>query len=263
MATPTITDYLKYTNLQMAAEAFLADDDGTLKLNIKQALIDGNKHASFFTESEATKFVDPATGWTVLDQKVNTGAGFSGTLFKNNQTGELVISFRSTEFIDDAARDNEATNKLEIGDFGFAFGQLADMEKWYGELARAGGPLDGKAFSVTGYSLGGHLATAFNLMHPGAASQVVTFNGAGIGKIGDGSLEDTYAKLPQMLAQFQALRDQAAAQRAEGQGTYTDRYLEERARMVNYLVKYNQTNGQRNVDPRGPAANQFMWRIAA
>ncbi|WP_294245168.1 calcium-binding protein [Propionivibrio sp.] len=214
MTTPTIADYLKFANLQMAAEAFLYDE-ATQSVKTGQQLIDalkvGNGHTNRFIEFEATKFVDPATGWTVLDQKVNTGAGFSGTLFKNNQTGELVISFRSTEFIDDAARDNEATNKLEIGDFGFAFGQLADMEKWYGELARAGGPLDGKAFSVTGYSLGGHLATAFNLMHPGAASQVVTFNGAGIGKIGDGSLEDTYAKLPQMLAQFQALRDQAAA----------------------------------------------------
>jgi hypothetical protein len=37
--------------------------------------------------------------------------------------------------------------------------------------------------SVTGYSLGGHLAAAFNLLHFGsaAAPQVVTFNGAGVG----------------------------------------------------------------------------------
>lgn len=40
MATPTITDYLKYANLQMAAEAFLVFDDGSLKSDIKQALID-------------------------------------------------------------------------------------------------------------------------------------------------------------------------------------------------------------------------------
>ncbi len=108
MTTPTIADYLKFANLQMAAEAFLYDE-ATQSVKTGQQLIDalvaGNGHASRFIESEATKFVDPATGWTVLDQKVNTGAGFSGTLFKNNQTGELVISFRSTEFIDDAARD--------------------------------------------------------------------------------------------------------------------------------------------------------------
>jgi hypothetical protein len=30
MATPTIADYLKYANLQMAAEAFLVTEKGTL-----------------------------------------------------------------------------------------------------------------------------------------------------------------------------------------------------------------------------------------
>ena len=45
-------------------------------------------------------------GWVVLDQRINTSTGFSGTLFKHAQTRELVMSFRSTEFIDDAARDN-------------------------------------------------------------------------------------------------------------------------------------------------------------
>lgn len=124
---------------------------------------------------------------------------------------ELALSFRSTEFIDDAARDNEATHKLEINDFGFAFGQLADMEEWYKELQSDPGKLQGKTFSVTGYSLGGHLATAFNLLHPGAAEQVVTFNGPGVGQIGDGSLEDTYTKSPLMVARFQELREQAKA----------------------------------------------------
>jgi hypothetical protein len=50
----------------------------------------------------------------------------------------LALSFRSTEFIDDAARDNEATNKLEINDFGFAFGQLADRETRYAKLKKLG-----------------------------------------------------------------------------------------------------------------------------
>ena len=62
--------------------------------------------------------------------------GFSGTLFKAKQDNaalgiqkdELVLSFRSTEFADDAARDNEATNLLEVKDKGWAFGQLSDME---------------------------------------------------------------------------------------------------------------------------------------
>lgn len=154
MATPTITDYLKYANLQMAAEAFLVRNDGTVRGDIVAALMEGNKHALRFTETQATAF---SAQWKIIDQKANTPTGFSGTLFQSNSnSNEYVISFRSTEFIDDAIRDSMATNSLEIFDTGFAWGQLADMEDWYqGIKSRIDGPLN-----VTGYSLGGHLATA-------------------------------------------------------------------------------------------------------
>lgn len=66
--------------------------------------------------------------------------------------------------------------------------------------------LPGKNVFVTGYSLGGQLATTVNLLHRGGAEQVVTFNGAGSGKIGDGSLEDGYEKLPLIIERFQELR---------------------------------------------------------
>lgn len=111
MTTPTVADYLKYANLQMAAEAFLANDDGSLKSDIKKALMDGNNHASNFTETEATKL---NAEWRVVSQCPNTSSGFSGTLFENRITHEFVISFRSTEFVDDAVRDNQATNKMEV-----------------------------------------------------------------------------------------------------------------------------------------------------
>ncbi len=194
MATPMITDFLKYATLQMAAEAFIRDEE-TKGLNdsgepLLRVLKDGNKHTSRFPESEARKFADPVDGWTVLDQRANTPTGFSGTLFKNNKTNELVLSFRSTEFIDDAVRDNEATNVKEIKDTGWAWGQIADMETWYDELRRDPGKLQGQTFSVTGYSLGGHLATAFHLLHPDDVKEVVTFNGAGVGKVKSGGLAD-------------------------------------------------------------------------
>lgn len=92
----TIADYLKYANLQMAAEAFLTNPDGTVKTDLITALKTGNNYASRFTDGEALKFVDPVDGWTVVAQKANTSTGFSGTLFRNNTTGELVLSFRST-----------------------------------------------------------------------------------------------------------------------------------------------------------------------
>ena len=140
---------------------------------------------------------------------------FSGTLFKCTKEdealgyhkGELVLSFRSTEFIDDAARDNEATNKLEIKEFGYAFGQIADMEAWYRELNKDPALLKGKNFSVTGYSLGGHLATAFTRMRRDEGEQsrisaVYTFNGAGVGEL----VQDAPGKLADLIRRFELQR---------------------------------------------------------
>ena len=118
MTTPTIADTLKYANLQMAAEAFIRDPvtyvlsgSGT---DLIDALKTGNNHASRFTETQSEAFADPVTGWTVLDQCINTPSGFSCTLFKNNQTDECVISFRSTEFIDDAVNDNNQRGQRHL-----------------------------------------------------------------------------------------------------------------------------------------------------
>ena len=61
MTTPTITDYLKYANLQMAAEAFLYDET-TKSIKTGQQLLDalkaGNNHASVFTQTQATAFAE-------------------------------------------------------------------------------------------------------------------------------------------------------------------------------------------------------------
>ena len=220
MTNPTITDYLKYANLQMGAEAFLKDElTGEERYsggNLITALKAGNNRSLLFTQTQAEAF---AAQWEVLDQRANTTTGFSGTLFRNkaNPT-ELVLSFRSTEFLDDAARDNKATNELEISEGGFALGQIADMEGWYAELLTKpdvnGQPmLAGKTYAVTGYSLGGQLATVFNQLRqdelrngppPAVLADVITFNGAGVGQIGNGSLAG-------MVQRFQSLRAQAAS----------------------------------------------------
>lgn len=179
----------------MAAEAFLVDEvSEQVKADLAQALVDGNHHNSLFTATQAANFL---VHWEVVAQRPSTSTGFSGTLFRNKDTNEFVMSFRSTEFIDDAARDNTATNALELKETGYAWGQLRDMEVWYGQLSSAGGPLGGgQAFSVTGYSLGGHLATAFNAMHANAATQTFTFNGAGIGAV------DTRTTLKTLVDRF-------------------------------------------------------------
>ena len=74
---PTITDYLKYANLQMAAEAlygFDANVDSNLTpgarrenwaLNTQDNLTTGNRHASKFTASEAAKL---SADWVVVER---------------------------------------------------------------------------------------------------------------------------------------------------------------------------------------------------
>ena len=170
MTTLTIADLLKYADLQMAAEALLVEPVTGAPRDQNKALVNGNGRSSKFTQTQADKFLEH---WVVVVQKPNTSTGFSGTLFRcvkddpstGAKAGELVKSFRSTEFIDDAARDNQATNSMEIRLAGFAFGQIRDMEAWYAKLKKEGGPLAaGQTFDVSGYSLGGHLATAFNML---------------------------------------------------------------------------------------------------
>lgn len=75
-------------------------------------LTTGNKHASRFPPSLAASFL--AEGWEVLAHQPNTSTGFSGTLFENKTTHELVLSFRSTEFIDDAVRDTQVTRAIAL-----------------------------------------------------------------------------------------------------------------------------------------------------
>ena len=122
--TTVIANYLKFANLQMAAEALYdlktAPAGSTAAGEISAAMLTvGNERSSKFTKVQADEFVKD---WTVVEHISNTKTGFSGTLFRALRsdesrgitTGELVICFRSTEFADDATRDNQATNTLGI-----------------------------------------------------------------------------------------------------------------------------------------------------
>lgn len=211
----------------MAAESFLLQRNETdVRVLSDQAirvrLEAGNTHASKFTVSQAVSFL---AQFEVLAQYRNdpvltSGTGFSGTLFRNRITDELTLSFRSTEFIDDAVRDSKATNELEVKEIGWALGQIAEMERWYKDVLLGDSRLlAGRKFNVTGYSLGGHLATAFNILRREEALaagrskddvpilSTVTFNGAGTGDLANGR------KLSEVLAAFTDLRDNPLAYR--------------------------------------------------
>lgn len=129
---------LEMAKLQIVAETFLEGKlkdmgnivpsprdayDGNKIIINTDLLTYGNNHTSKLTEIQAEKFLN---NWEVISYMPITDTGFSGTLFRAKQPIEddkgnvivekdqLVMSFRSTEFIDDSARDNQATNTLEL-----------------------------------------------------------------------------------------------------------------------------------------------------
>lgn len=125
--------------------------------------------------------------YEVLDQFANNQFGFSATLLRHRSTGENTLSFKSLEYPNqnrggDWERDGLPGAAGEIGFLGFAVGQLASMEEYYRRLRAPDGRLAGvEQINVTGYSLGGHLATVFTLMHAEDVKQTVTLNAAGHG----------------------------------------------------------------------------------
>ena len=220
-----ISTYLEFSNLQIASEAFIGNTrdqerPGTEKNDIKwrdaEELKRGNFHTSKFTDIEAQGFIQR---WKVVQHKANTATGFSGTLFEalenipgaGVKAGDQVLSFRSTEFVDDEVRDSQATNSMEISDRGFAFGQISDLRDWVGQMRAKNLMKD--HISVTGYSLGGHLATAFYKLNEEGAfpglniDRTYTFNGAGIGKLKD----PKNMTLKEVLNQFKSIRENGAS----------------------------------------------------
>lgn len=213
MLNSQIKQLLTFANLQMAAEAFwLGEGSISDSEQIQSVLERGNTHASRFMPVQAAQFADE---YEILahrnnEPRVAGGTGFSGTLFRNRATGELTLSFRSSEFIDDAVRDSKSTNELEIKQLGWAFGQIAEMEDWFASLRQSGVLNDAsgqiRPFNVTGYSLGGHLATAFNILRREAGESnlilgTYTFNGAGTGGLLNGR------RLTDVIADFKQYRD--------------------------------------------------------
>ena len=271
MANNQSNDLLTFAGLQLASEAFLQDavqsDDPTVLADL---LIAGNGHASAFPPILADEF---AGKWAVAAHKPNTPTGFSGTLFRTrvpDDSGkyQYTISFRSTEFVDDSIRDSEGTNDLEIRQIGWALGQIADMDKWYHELLDAGAkdlkkglPPDAH-YNVTGYSLGGHLASAFMLLRredetDAHVDHAYTFNGAGTGGLHKGT------SLDKVLAYFDQRRELLLADTLLS----IDDYEKTSARLRAIREELERISSFKNAFPNGiPPVGEFAslaYQIAA
>lgn len=130
-------------------------------------------------------------GMILNSQDMLANTGFSATLIKERGTNEYTLSIRSTESRSweqggDSERDMAATDVAGVVGMGFALAQLDALEKYYQWLKDNAFLPQGAKLNVTGYSLGGHLATVFTEIHQddpwlGEFGDTVTFNGAGRG----------------------------------------------------------------------------------
>ena len=193
--------WLKFALQQMAAESYLDNIDLHNPEEVTRFLLLGNNREGF-PETGFTRFTgtlaqgqakDFVQRYQIVDHHANDATGFSATLMKDTTTNTYTLSFRSTEFPNqvqggDWERDGRPGADGEIFDHGFAFAQLVSMERYYRQLVVDPSKLPpGAMLNVTGYSLGGHLATIFTELHYQDANiqfgQTTTFNGAGRGRI--------------------------------------------------------------------------------
>ncbi|MEC4890329.1 MAG: calcium-binding protein [Nitrospira sp.] len=240
MSQSNISTWLKFALQQMAAESYL--DQLLFGRPLREILLDGNNDTRFvqpdangelpgktrFTNVQADRFLN---SYDIIDHHANDASGFSATLMRNRTTSEYTLSFRSTEFklaAEGGDKERDAFQAdADIGLYGFAFGQLTAMEEYFARLkqgVKSDGTIDAELqayfadpshqLNVTGYSLGGHLATVFTELHETEVAHTYIFNGAGRGHVnGAGaSLAAEEARIQAMLSYFrQVLSDPDAA----------------------------------------------------
>ena len=147
------SEVLNFALLQSAAECYLdgVNDRKTLEKILKEgankAHLQG-KNPSDSILSSATRFTDRQIDWFTRNYEIvthypNDNTGFSCTLFRNKESGEYTLSFRSTEFQPrdkggDYERDGKSAADGDISDRGFA---LPNCQAWKPSMpicARAG-----------------------------------------------------------------------------------------------------------------------------
>src|SRR3990172_1148461 len=240
---------------QTAAESYLDQIDTSDRQRYKEALLRGNNRLgcpsergfSRFTDPQAEQFVDRVR---VVQHYANDSSGFSATLLFDTQTNEYTLSIRSTEFRNqrdggDFERDGPGAG-ADIAGKGFAFAQIASMEHFYREVVE---PAVGTAkLNVTGYSLGGHLATIFTELHPDAVSQTHLFNAAGRGGLKPGS------SIQKVVEIYEAVLASPEAWRryVPGLSGLDERVLYQRAR-------YIQNSGRRSEERRVGEEGRSRW----
>ncbi len=172
-----VTTYSDQAQLALAAYAL------NLTKNMPQNNYETALTNAGMTALQARRFADR---YEIIDSQPNTASGFAATLFREKTTPETIaagtagqyrLAVRGTEFDTQPIADLLVADFAGIASNGMAQGQIRDMYDYYQSLI-ASGPLTANTqLTVTGHSLGGHLAAAFTRLVP--VSTAYAFNGAG------------------------------------------------------------------------------------
>ncbi len=220
----TTSTWLDFALQQLAAESYLdavTDFDNADQLAAALELGANHpnpqvarsvEHTTRMTPSQAESF---AARYQIVDHLPNQASGFSATLIRNRQSGDFTLAFRSLEFrrhLNGGDRERDGAGAAaELAEAGFAFGQLSDMETYYGHLLTSGTLPPDATLNVTGYSLGGFLATVFTELHSEAIEHTYTFNGAG-----RGTFDSALGSPADLVDFYERVRADPAAGLAEG-----------------------------------------------
>ena len=175
-----------------------------------------------------------AATYTVVDQYTDPSSGFSATVFEH--AGQRYLAIRGTEkgslldYVADAdlALSGAATKQI-VSLFNYVHrlngtkvqpvAQLEGNGQDYilnqtGAVGLLDAPLSG-SLSITGHSLGGHLAMAFGRLFPQMASQIYTYNAPGFINTGADNL---FARIDAALGRSGSIFAAAATTNLYGSG---------------------------------------------
>ena len=200
------------------AHAIYADFNGhyNTRSEVKAGLksLDDNVDEPRFSDSQAEYFFD---NYEILHQYIDHGTGFQAGFIKNRNTGEITFAIAGTHFSTDPINDVIIADVEGIFAHGVAYEQIVSMLNYYlraispigatvaqfqvsldrspnGQLLSNGyetnivsvqnaglglQDIDNSTMlSVTGHSLGGHLAQVFTRAYSGTIRRTDTFNSA-------------------------------------------------------------------------------------
>jgi hypothetical protein len=209
---PTIKQYVEFAQLAQASYALfnVAVDDKTA-LQSEEGNFTNTETNGFLGLDDAGNQI-PAKGFTRLHHTPNDPFGFSATLFKGNESGEITLAIRGTEpNADDASGTVDLFEaNIDISDRGLARNQLISLYNYYQRLTHAGEVTQwrvivteifpgvtsttyvktteptglgiipsGTPINLTGHSMGGHLALALSRLFPNDFNSIYTYNAPG------------------------------------------------------------------------------------